>query len=274
MVTTWTGAAKRDLQQIHQRLAAADPVAAKSTIEAIVAGADDLHETFQAGRPEALLNGEKVPYKFITVGYYKILYTFNTEKVSIRSVFHVRQMAEQNQAVIDQLNVKAEQVAADAAAAALAAQAAQAAAAAATPPPPPPVAETPPVVETPIAETPPVVETPITEPVIDATVNSQITDAITNENVEVTGETPAEGMTSTAATEPPPMASAADLEALKAKMGNSEVTPDAGDGGFDAAALEAELMADDAKEEEEKPEIQDFSIDNLDDTTKPDGGQS
>ena len=73
MVTIWTGAAKMDLQQIHQRLAAADPAAAKTTIEAIVAGADNLHENYQAGKPEPLLSGEKVPYKFITVGYYKIL---------------------------------------------------------------------------------------------------------------------------------------------------------------------------------------------------------
>ena len=273
MVTIWTGAAKRDLQQIHQRLATADPVAAKSTIEAIVAGADNLHETFQAGRPEALLNGEKVPYKFITVGYYKLLYTFNTEKVSIRSVFHLRQMAEQNQAVIDQLNVKAEQVAADAAATALAAQVA--AAAAPPPPAPQPVAETPPVAE-PVIEIPivePIIETPVADTVIDATVNPQITDAVTDANADVPGETP---VASTAAVEPPPMASTADLEALKAKMGGSTVSADAGtgDGGFDAAALEAELMADDEKEEEEDiPNVQDFSIDNLDEPKKPEGGQ-
>jgi hypothetical protein len=38
-------------------------------------------------------------------------------------------------------------------------------------------------------------------------------------------------------------------------------------------ALEAELLADDNKEKEDMPEIQDFSIDDLGDTKKPEDGQ-
>ncbi|WP_299458972.1 type II toxin-antitoxin system RelE/ParE family toxin [uncultured Microscilla sp.] len=242
MVTIWTGAAKVDLQQIHQRLAAVDPAAAKTTIETIVAGADNLHETYQAGKPEPLLSGEKVPYKFITVGYYKILYTFNTEKVSIRSVFHMRQMAEQNQALLGQLDTKAAQVAADAEAAALATQVK-----AAESQPAPEVVETP-TVETPKVETP-TVETP--------TVETPTTQTNTGAPPE-TKETPD---------------TSAEMDALLAKMKTSG-TP-ASDGMDDEAmkALEAELLADDNKEKEEIPDVQDISLDDLNDTNKPEGGQ-
>lgn len=248
MVTIWTGAAKVDLQQIHTRLAASDPVAAKTTIEAIVAGADNLHENYQAGKPEPLLSGEKVPYKFITVGYYKILYTFTTEKVSIRSVFHMRQMTEQNQALLGQLDTKAAQVAADAEAAALAAQAKAAASQ-----PAPEVVETP-VVETPVVETP-TVETPAVE---TPTVETPVTPEATTDTT-----TPE---TSTANLDD-------EMAALLAKA-QSSGTP-AGGGMDDEAmkALEAELLADDNKEKEDMPEIQDFSIDDLGDTKKPEDGQ-
>jgi plasmid stabilization system protein ParE len=230
MVTIWTGAAKVDLQQIHTRLAASDPAAAKTTIEAIVAGADNLHENYQAGKPEPLLSGEKVPYKFITVGYYKILYTFTTEKVSIRSVFHMRQMTEQNQALLGQLDTKAAQLAADAEAAASQ--------------PAPEVVETP-VVETPVVETP-TVETPVTP---EATTDTTDTPETSTANLDD------------------------EMAALLAKA-QSSGTPAGGAMDDEAMkALEAELLADDNKEKEDMPEIQDFSIDDLGDTKKPEDGQ-
>lgn len=253
MVTTWTNAAKRDLQQIHQRLAAADPVVASSTIEAILAGTDQLHENYQSGKPEALLSGEKVPYKYINVGYYKILYTFNAEKVSIRSVFHLRQMAEQNQALISQLDVKAAEVAAK-----------EAAKMATATPTPEPVVETPVVPETPVVEETVTTDTTTVEPSIQVedsttTVNSQVTDTLTEESIPGTEETSSSTM-------------GTDLEALRAKMSGGSVNLDSGeDSGFDADALAAELMEDDEKEKEEMPEVKDFSIDNLEDGTKPEG---
>lgn len=257
MVTTWTNAAKRDLQQIHQRLAAADPAVANSTIEAILNGTDQLHENYQSGKPEALLSGEKVPYKYITVGYYKILYTFNAEKVSIRSVFHLRQMAEQNQALISQLDVKAAEAAAKAAE--------EAAKIAVATPTPEPVVETPVVPETPVVEETVIEDTTTVEPGIQVedsttTVNPQVTDTVTEESTPGTEETS-------------PNTMGTDLEALRAKMSSGNVNLDSGgnDSGFDADALAAELMEDDGKEKEEIPEVKDFSIDNLEDGTKPEG---
>lgn len=255
MVTIWTGAAKVDLQQIHTRLAASDPAVAKTTIEAIVAGADNLHENYQAGKPESLLSGEKVPYKFITVGYYKILYTFTTEKVSIRSVFHMRQMTEQNQAFLGQLDTKAAQLAADAEAAALAAQVKAAASQ-----PAPEVLETP-VVETPTVETP-IVETPTME---TPTVETPSVETPTTE--AGTANTPETKETSE---------NSAEVEAMLAKMKASSTPASSSSNNMDdeaMKALEAELLADDNKEKEDMPEIQDFSIDDLGDTKKPEDGQ-
>ncbi|OJJ18053.1 hypothetical protein BKI52_29830 [marine bacterium AO1-C] len=259
MVTTWTGAAKRDLQQIYQRLSANDPTTAKATIEAILAGTDNLHENYQAGKPEGLLSGEKVPYKYITVGYYKILYTFDAEKVSIRSIFHLRQMAEQNQALIAQLDVKAAEVATKAAE--------EAAKVAASQPTPEPVVE----------PTPEIVEETSEPPVVNDTVTTPDTDTVTTEVPETpevadttTPETPETPTPETPTTETP-AASMADLEALRAKMGSGEVSNEGGDVGFDAAALEAELMADDEKEKEDTPEFKDISLDDMDTPDKPAG---
>ncbi|HAS43060.1 MAG TPA: hypothetical protein DCS93_21450 [Microscillaceae bacterium] len=253
MVTKWTGAAKRDLQQIYQRLAANDPTTAKGTLEAILAGTDNLHENYQAGKPEGLLSGEKVPYKYITVGYYKILYTFDTETVSIRAVFHLRQMAEQNQALIAQLDVKAAEVAAKAAE--------EAAKVAASQPAPEPVVEPTPE---PVAD--------ITEPIVNEPVTTPETDTVVPDTPETTDTT---GTTDTETPETPtpetPAASLADLEALRAKMGSGEISTEGGDGGFDAAALEAELMADDEKEKEDAPEFKDISLDDMDTPDKPSG---
>jgi len=254
MVTNWTGAAKRDLQQIYQRLAANDPTTAKGTIEAILAKTDHLQENYQAGKPEGLLSGEKVPYKYVTVGYYKILYTFDAESVSIRSVFHLRQMAEQNQALIAQLDVKAAEVAAKVAE--------EAAKIAASQPAPEPVVEPtpePPVIDTVDTTTEPIVNDPITTPATDT--------VIPDTPVAETPETP----TPEASTNEPPAASLADLEALRAKMGSGEVSTEGGDGGFDAAALEAELMADDEREKEDAPEFKDISLDDMDTPDKPAG---
>ena len=266
MVTAWTGAAKRDLQQIHQRLAANDPIAAKATIEAILAGTDHLHENYQAGKPEGLLSGEKVPYKYITVGYYKILYTFDTEKVSIRSIFHLRQMAEQNQALLGPLDAKAAEIAAKIAAA----QPAPTPEPVATPTPEPIVQDTVTIPETDtiISEVP---DTPITP---DASTNDIPEVPVTETpHIDASVDTPEVPTPETPTTETP-AASMADLEALRAKMGSGDMptpTTGGGDGGFDAAALEAELLADDEKEKEDAPELKDISLDDMDASDKPAG---
>ena len=251
MVTAWTGAAKRDLQQIYQRLLANDPTTAKATIEAILAGTDNLHQDYQAGKPESLLSGEKVPYKFITVGYYKVLYTFDAEKVSIRTIFHVRQMAEQNQALIAQLDVKAAEVAAKAAE--------EAAKIAAEQPTPEPVVE--PTVDATVETT---IETPVVDPVVSETTTTiETADTTSTETPATTTETPST------------QASDSDMEALMAKMKSEGVPASDGTSDADMAALEAELLADDEakKEQEETPEFKDISIDDLGDATKPEGGE-
>ena len=251
MVTAWTGAAKRDLQQIYQRLLANDSTTAKATIEAILAGTDNLHQDYQAGKPESLLSGEKVPYKFITVGYYKVLYTFDAEKVSIRTIFHVRQMAEQNQALIAQLDVKAAEVAAKAAE--------EAAKIAAEQPTPEPVVE--PTVDATVETT---IETPVVDPVVSETTTTiETADTTSTETPATTTETPST------------QASDSDMEALMAKMKSEGVPASDGTSDADMAALEAELLADDEakKEQEETPEFKDISIDDLGDATKPEGGE-
>ncbi|MCS6821652.1 MAG: type II toxin-antitoxin system RelE/ParE family toxin [Microscillaceae bacterium] len=87
----WTEAAKKDLQQIYMRKAARSADQAKAVVEAILNATEELNTKYPAGTPEPLLAAEKEPYKFIIVGFYRVIYSVVGEEVLIEVILHQRQ---------------------------------------------------------------------------------------------------------------------------------------------------------------------------------------
>lgn len=109
----WTNTAKQDLYKIYQRVEADSPEEAKNIAQAVLYAVEQLLENPHQGKIEGLLGGEKKNYKFITAGFYKILHNTEGNTTFIRSIFHLRQMPEQNKAILPALESKAEKIAAE-----------------------------------------------------------------------------------------------------------------------------------------------------------------
>ena len=106
----WTNTAKQDLYKIYQRVEAESPEEAKNIVQAVLYTTEQLLENPHQGKVEGLLGGEKKSYKFITAGFYKILHNFEGNTTFIRSIFHLRQMPEQNKIMLQELEGKAEKI--------------------------------------------------------------------------------------------------------------------------------------------------------------------
>lgn len=87
----WTESAKKDLYNVYTRLAGKSVERAKDTANGILAATEVLNTNYPQGTPEQLLRAETDPYKFITVGFYKIVYSIVEETVVIETLYHVRQ---------------------------------------------------------------------------------------------------------------------------------------------------------------------------------------
>lgn len=87
----WTEAAKKDMYNIYTRLAGKSMERARDTINGILASTEALNANYPQGVPEQLLKAETDPYKFITVGFYKIVYSIVDDTVVIETMYHVRQ---------------------------------------------------------------------------------------------------------------------------------------------------------------------------------------
>jgi plasmid stabilization system protein ParE len=87
----WAESAKKDLYNIYTRLAGKSIERAKDTINGILAATEELNSKYPQGVPEQLLKAETDPYKFITVGFYKIVYSIVEDTVVVETLYHVRQ---------------------------------------------------------------------------------------------------------------------------------------------------------------------------------------
>ena len=87
----WTEAARDNLFQIHQRIVGKSLERAQEVTQKILSKTAILDKTYPQGSPEPLLKNEKVPYKFIIVNFYKIIYSVEEEQVLIKTIYHNRQ---------------------------------------------------------------------------------------------------------------------------------------------------------------------------------------
>lgn len=87
----WTEAAKEDLLEVYHRIAAKSVEKAKQTIESIVQKTATLHQSYALGMPEPMLKNEKDPYKYLIIGFYKVIYSIVEEKIMIETLYHTRQ---------------------------------------------------------------------------------------------------------------------------------------------------------------------------------------
>jgi plasmid stabilization system protein ParE len=87
----WTEAAKKDLQNIYNRIAGKSVDRAKEVANLILVATSELQTKHQLGTPELLLKNEKDPYKYITVAFYKIVYSIVGDEVVIETLYHQRQ---------------------------------------------------------------------------------------------------------------------------------------------------------------------------------------
>ena len=81
-----------DLFNIYTRLAGKSMERAKDTASGILASTEALNANYPQGVPEQMLKAETDPYKFITVGFYKILYSIVEDTVVVEAIYHLRQI--------------------------------------------------------------------------------------------------------------------------------------------------------------------------------------
>lgn len=87
----WTEAARNNLFQIYQRIAGKSPESAREWMDKVLKTTADLEKNYPQGNDEPLLRNEKVPYKFLVVSFYKIIYSIEEEQVLIKTLYHTRQ---------------------------------------------------------------------------------------------------------------------------------------------------------------------------------------
>ncbi|MCU0445122.1 MAG: type II toxin-antitoxin system RelE/ParE family toxin [Microscillaceae bacterium] len=89
----WTEAAKKDLFNIFNRIAAKSKEMAHETAQIILSKTASLATTYAQGSPEPLLLKEPDPYKFVHAGFYKVVYSLVGDDVVIETIYHQRQDA-------------------------------------------------------------------------------------------------------------------------------------------------------------------------------------
>jgi plasmid stabilization system protein ParE len=87
----WAESAKKDLQNIYNRIALKSPERAKEVLMAILQKASTLNTEYHKGAPVALLLKEPDPYKVVMSGFYKIIYSIVAETVVVETLYHERQ---------------------------------------------------------------------------------------------------------------------------------------------------------------------------------------
>ncbi|WP_035726549.1 type II toxin-antitoxin system RelE/ParE family toxin [Eisenibacter elegans] len=87
----WTSTARRDLQQIYQRVAQRSPETAQALVEGMLKVIEELNTQHANGTPEPLLARETMPYLYIKYAFYKIVYSLIDDKVVIKLIYHQRQ---------------------------------------------------------------------------------------------------------------------------------------------------------------------------------------
>jgi plasmid stabilization system protein ParE len=87
----WSEAAKKDLFAIYNRLAGKSVERAKEWTEGLLKSTAELSTTYGQNPPEPLLGKEKKPYKYVLVGFYKIIYSVIDENVMIDTIYQQRQ---------------------------------------------------------------------------------------------------------------------------------------------------------------------------------------
>jgi len=87
----WTQQALDDLDQIHNFLCNFSESKANQTIEKILVRVEQLYTHPNSGQLEAELEGEPEDFKYLLVGYYKIIYAIENQNISIYAIFDTRQ---------------------------------------------------------------------------------------------------------------------------------------------------------------------------------------
>lgn len=87
----WTESARDQLYTLYKRISQKSPERAREIIDAILSRTAELGTDYPGGGFVDLLKNEKVPYKYVTVFFYKVIYAISEERVIIKTIYHERQ---------------------------------------------------------------------------------------------------------------------------------------------------------------------------------------